>query len=59
MTGVRSAVAAGFPAVGNLLFVAPREREERAAALRAAGARAVIAGWRQLEELLAAASAAA
>lgn len=52
-SGVRSAVAAGFPVVGNLLFVAPDEREERAAALTDAGALALVGSWRELEALLA------
>lgn len=52
-SGVLSAVAAGFGVVGNLLFVAEEEREERAAALTAAGAFAVVRSWPQLERLLA------
>jgi beta-phosphoglucomutase-like phosphatase (HAD superfamily) len=55
VTGVLSAVAAGFPVIGNVQFVAPSERADRAAALRDAGAAAVIAGWAELEELLPAA----
>ena len=51
-SGVRSAVAAGFPVVGNLLFVAPDEREARAAALADAGALALVGSWRELEVLL-------
>ncbi len=51
--GVQSAVAAGFAAVGNLVFVASEERAEREAALRAAGAVEVISGWSELEDLLA------
>ena len=53
VTGVRSAVAAGFPAVGNLAFVAPTARRERAEALRAAGAAAIVESWTELEGLLA------
>ena len=53
--GVQAAVAAGFPTIGNLMFVARRERAERAAALRAAGAVAIIDSWWQLHELLGAA----
>jgi beta-phosphoglucomutase-like phosphatase (HAD superfamily) len=52
VAGVQSAVAAGFPAVGNLVFVPPEERDEREAALRAAGALAVVADWWELCELL-------
>lgn len=52
VAGVRSAVAAGFPCVGNLLFVPEDEREEREAALIAAGAAAIVSSWWQLDELL-------
>ena len=52
VAGVRSAVAAGFPVVGNLLFVPEAEREEREAALLDAGAAAIVASWWQLDELL-------
>jgi HAD superfamily hydrolase (TIGR01509 family) len=50
--GVQSAVAAGCPTVGNLLFVQPAERAERAAALEAAGALAVVGSWQELADLL-------
>jgi beta-phosphoglucomutase-like phosphatase (HAD superfamily) len=50
--GVLSAVAAGCPTVGNLLFVPPAEREQRAADLRDAGALAVVFCWRELADLL-------
>lgn len=50
--GVRSAVAAGFPTVGNVVFVAEEERADREAALRRAGAVAVVASWSELEALL-------
>jgi HAD superfamily hydrolase (TIGR01509 family) len=50
--GVQSAVAAGFPAIGNLVFVRPEERERRAADLRAAGAAAIVDSWWELVELL-------
>ena len=52
VAGVLSAVAAGCPTVGNLLFVAPAERRERAAALLSAGALTVVESWSQLAELL-------
>ncbi|MGY2127384.1 HAD family hydrolase [Blastococcus sp. SYSU DS0617] len=52
VAGVRSAVAAGCPVVGNLLFVLPEEREERAAALLAAGALTVVSSWSELADLL-------
>jgi beta-phosphoglucomutase-like phosphatase (HAD superfamily) len=51
-SGVRSAAGAGFRVVGNLLFVAPEEREGREAALRDAGAMAVVASWWELAALL-------
>ena len=51
-TGARSAVAAGFPVVGNLTFVPGEARAERAGALRAVGAEALIGSWGELEQLL-------
>lgn len=48
VTGVLSAVRAGFPVVGNLLFVPAGERRERRAALLAAGARDVVDSWWEL-----------
>jgi HAD superfamily hydrolase (TIGR01509 family) len=50
--GVRSAVAAGCPAVGNLLFVPAAERQAREAALKDAGARAVVRSWAELADLV-------
>ena len=50
--GVRSAVAAGCPTVGNLLFVPKGEREDRKAALTDAGARAVVHSWAELADLV-------
>jgi HAD superfamily hydrolase (TIGR01509 family) len=50
--GVQSAVGAGFPVIGNLVFVRPEEREGRAADLRAAGAAAIVESWWELAELL-------
>ncbi len=58
VTGARAAVAAGFPTIGNVLFVPPEEREERVDALRAAGVEAVVGSWRELEDRLAEAAAA-
>jgi HAD superfamily hydrolase (TIGR01509 family) len=52
VAGVRSAVAAGCPVVGNLLFVLPDERAERSAALLAAGALTVVSSWSELAGLL-------
>lgn len=50
--GVRSAVAAGCPTVGNLLFVPEDERSAREAALRDAGVRAVVRSWPELADLV-------
>ena len=52
VAGVRSAVAAGCPVVGNLLFVLPDEREERSAALLDAGALTVVSSWAELADLV-------
>ena len=52
VAGVRSAVGAGCPAVGNLLFVLPGERAARAEALLAAGALAVVESWQELADLV-------
>jgi HAD superfamily hydrolase (TIGR01509 family) len=51
--GVRSAVAAGFPTVGNLQFVPPGEVGARAEALRGAGVAAIVPSWSCLADLLA------
>ena len=51
--GVQSAVAAGFPVIGNLMFVPPAERAARAEALLEAGAAAIVVSWWDLENLLA------
>jgi beta-phosphoglucomutase-like phosphatase (HAD superfamily) len=50
--GALSAVRAGCPTVGNLLFVAEAERTERAAALFDAGVLCVVDSWQQLADLL-------
>jgi beta-phosphoglucomutase-like phosphatase (HAD superfamily) len=50
--GARSAVAAGFPTVGNLQFVAPEEVDARVVALRDAGVSAIVPSWSHLAELL-------
>jgi HAD superfamily hydrolase (TIGR01509 family) len=50
--GVQSAVAAGCPTIGNLLFVQPAEREQRAADLLAAGALTLVGSWQELADLL-------
>ena len=50
--GALSAVRAGCPTVGNLLFVPAAERALRAAALTDAGVLTVISSWQQLADLL-------
>ena len=50
--GALSAVRAGCPTVGNLLFVQPAERAEREAALREAGVLTVVSSWQELAGLL-------
>ena len=50
-SGVRAASAAGLRVVGLLHFVPPEEHEERAAALRRAGAYLVVRTWTDLERL--------
>lgn len=52
VVGVQSAVAAGCPTIGNLLFVQPSEQAERGAALEAAGVLAVVASWQDVADLL-------
>jgi beta-phosphoglucomutase-like phosphatase (HAD superfamily) len=52
VSGVRSAVAAGFPTIGNVCFVEGRERAERAVELSEAGAVRVVESWAELEALL-------
>jgi beta-phosphoglucomutase-like phosphatase (HAD superfamily) len=52
LPGALSAVRAGCPTVGNLRFVAPAERAERAAQLREAGVVAVVSSWDELTALL-------
>ncbi|MCW3040032.1 MAG: Haloacid dehalogenase domain protein hydrolase, partial [Solirubrobacterales bacterium] len=53
LPGVRAAVAAGIPTVGNVRFVPDVERPERVRELREAGAAAIVASWPELEQLLA------
>jgi HAD superfamily hydrolase (TIGR01509 family) len=52
LPGAQSAVAAGCPTIGNLLFVPAAEREERAGILRSAGVFAVVASWQEIADLL-------
>ncbi|HZG89129.1 MAG TPA: HAD family phosphatase [Pseudonocardia sp.] len=50
--GAQSAIAAGCPTVGNVVFVPAAERPARVAALREAGAVAVVSSWAELTDLL-------
>jgi beta-phosphoglucomutase-like phosphatase (HAD superfamily) len=52
VAGAQSAIAAGVPTIGNVMFVPPDERRERAAALRAAGVVAVVSSWQEVVSLL-------
>jgi beta-phosphoglucomutase-like phosphatase (HAD superfamily) len=53
VSGTRSATLAGFATVGLLLFVDEAERADRDAALRDAGAVAVVSSWSEVAALLA------
>jgi beta-phosphoglucomutase-like phosphatase (HAD superfamily) len=52
LPGARSAVAAGIPTVGNLVFVPPADRDARRAGLIAAGVSAVVESWEELAAML-------
>lgn len=52
--GVRSAVGAGVPTVGNLAFVSAGERAERERELRESGALAVFSSWQEIARFIAA-----
>ena len=52
LPGAQSAVAAGCPTIGNLLFVPPEERADRAAALEAAGVLTVVSSWQEIADLV-------
>ncbi|MFD0485676.1 HAD family hydrolase [Kineococcus sp. GCM10028916] len=52
INGALSAVAAGFPTIGTVQFVAEADRAARTAALREAGAVAVVASWTEIADLL-------
>jgi beta-phosphoglucomutase-like phosphatase (HAD superfamily) len=52
VAGATSAVAAGFPTIGNLQFVQAAERADRRAALEQVGVDAVVTSWREVLELL-------
>ncbi|HYP43773.1 MAG TPA: HAD family phosphatase [Propionibacteriaceae bacterium] len=48
VAGATSAVAAGFPTIGNLQFVQLPERDERRAALERAGVAAIVTSWSEV-----------
>jgi beta-phosphoglucomutase-like phosphatase (HAD superfamily) len=50
--GALSAVAAGFPTVGNVVFVPANERPDRIRELRDSGVAAVVTSWHELADLL-------
>lgn len=50
--GALSAVRAGFPTVGNIMFVPASERPDRINGLREVGVSAVISSWDQLVHFL-------
>jgi beta-phosphoglucomutase-like phosphatase (HAD superfamily) len=50
--GARSAIAAGCPTVGNVVFVPPNERQQRVEALYDAGVLQVVSSWDELAGLL-------
>ncbi|MEE2852757.1 MAG: HAD family phosphatase [Actinomycetota bacterium] len=52
VAGVTSAVAAGYPTIGNLMFVPPDERDCRRAELVDAGAVAITDSWRAIADVL-------
>jgi HAD superfamily hydrolase (TIGR01509 family) len=52
VAGALSAVAAGCPTIGNLQFVSPDERADRAQALRSAGVLAVVGSWEELVDVV-------
>ncbi|GAB2651191.1 HAD family hydrolase [Kribbella swartbergensis] len=52
IAGVRSAVAAGCRTVGNVQFVPPGEKTDRAAQLAGSGAVGVVASWAELADAL-------
>ncbi len=50
--GALSAVAAGFPTVGNVVFVPEPERADRIEQLRSAGVAAIVESWQELTDLV-------
>ena len=53
INGALSAVAAGFPTIGTVQFVAEAERDARREALREAGVVVVVSSWAEIADLLA------
>jgi HAD superfamily hydrolase (TIGR01509 family) len=51
INGALSAVAAGYPTIGIVAFVAPADRPSRTQALREAGVAAVVSSWAEIDEL--------
>jgi beta-phosphoglucomutase-like phosphatase (HAD superfamily) len=52
LPGATSAIAAGFPTIGNLQYVPAMEQAARRQALEEVGAVAVVGSWREVVELL-------
>jgi HAD superfamily hydrolase (TIGR01509 family) len=52
LPGARSAIAAGFPTLGNVCFVPEAERSERIRVLQTAGTDAVLDSWPALADRL-------
>ena len=52
LPGAQSAVAAGIPTAGNVMFVGPEVRADRRAALLDTGAAVVIEQWEELAAML-------
>jgi beta-phosphoglucomutase-like phosphatase (HAD superfamily) len=50
--GAASAIAAGFPTIGQVMFVPPAEREDRIAELESIGVDGWVSSWRELERWL-------
>jgi HAD superfamily hydrolase (TIGR01509 family) len=50
--GAQAAIAAGFPTLGNVMFVPSPERPDRIVDLERAGAAGIISSWTELERLL-------
>jgi len=57
LPGAQAAIAAGFPTLGNLMFVSPEEWPDRIAALESAGVAGIVFSWDELEQLLGARTA--